>query len=368
MKEIEALCRERGSLLIEDCALSLLSETDQKPLGSFGDYSVFCLYKTLPVPNGGLLVQNRNFLRELAELELERCPRTAAAGRAPSWLWKRYGPASNGIGKVLFGIKRAFGQMLRAASVRQVPVGNIGWNVADVNIAMSSISDTVMGGLEYDQIRRRRRDNFLLMQKRLEGRVTMLRNDLNGRRLPAVFPNPGGRQAFGGASSLAARHRRGRILERGRFAGKLHAGADARVSSRARPGTAHSSRRHPVTSGIHRQPGAASGIAACTMIATLSNAHAGSAAADGGDDRRRVGLSRPCGRSGMNFCNRAIRMVSSYLGMALHLVETSGRRPAAFDPRGPLRERTGRRGAVQPAHAQSVQLASGLCAGISGKR
>ena len=29
MKEIAALCRERGSILIEDCALSLLSETDQ---------------------------------------------------------------------------------------------------------------------------------------------------------------------------------------------------------------------------------------------------------------------------------------------------------------------------------------------------
>lgn len=188
MKDIEALCRERGSLLIEDCALSLLSETDQGPLGSFGDYSVFCLYKTLPVPNGGLLVQNRNILGELANLELERCPHTAAAGRGSELVLEAVRSRSDNIGKALFGIKRAFGQMLRAARVRQVPVGNIGWNVADVNIAMSSISQTVIGGLEYDQIRRKRRENFLLMQRRLEGRVTMLRNDLKEGVCPLFFP------------------------------------------------------------------------------------------------------------------------------------------------------------------------------------
>jgi len=188
MKEIEALCREHGSLLVEDCALSLLSEMDQKPLGSFGDYSVFCLYKTLPVPNGGLLVQNRNILGDLAKLELERCPRTAAFGRSAELAFEALRSRSDRIGKVLFGIKRAFGRMLRGGGVRQVPVGNIGWDVADVNIAMSSISSAVMGGLDFDRIRRLRRENFLLMQRRLEGRVTMLRKDLKEGVCPLFFP------------------------------------------------------------------------------------------------------------------------------------------------------------------------------------
>ena len=188
MKEIEALCRQRGSLLIEDCALSLLSETDQKPLGSFGDYSIFCLYKTLPVPNGGLLVQNRNMLPDLAELKLEPCPLTAAAGRSSELALEAIRSRSDSVGRVLFGIKRTFGQMLRAAHVRQVPVGNIGWNVADVNIAMSSISNTVMVGLGYDEIRRKRRENFLFMRQRLEGRVRMLRQDLKEGVCPLFFP------------------------------------------------------------------------------------------------------------------------------------------------------------------------------------
>jgi dTDP-4-amino-4,6-dideoxygalactose transaminase len=188
LKEIEAMCREHGSILIEDCALSLLSETDHKPLGSLGDYSIFCLYKTLPVPNGGLLVQNRNGLADLAKLKLERCPRTAAAGRTAELALEAVRSRFDGIGSALFGIKRAVGRAMRAASVRQVPVGNIGWNVADVNIAMSSISNTVMDGLEYDQIRQRRRENFLLMRARLEGRVTMLRDDLKEGVCPLFFP------------------------------------------------------------------------------------------------------------------------------------------------------------------------------------
>jgi dTDP-4-amino-4,6-dideoxygalactose transaminase len=188
MRDIEALCRERGSLLVEDCALSLLSETDHKPLGSFGDYSVFCLYKTLPVPNGGLLVQNRNVLPGLAELKLERCPRAAAAGRSAELMLEAARSRTDGIGKALFGIKRAFGELLRAVGVRRVPVGNIGWNIADVNIAMSSVSKTVMEGLEYGQIRYKRRENFLLMQQRLEGRVSMLRKDLPEGVCPLFFP------------------------------------------------------------------------------------------------------------------------------------------------------------------------------------
>jgi dTDP-4-amino-4,6-dideoxygalactose transaminase len=188
MKEIAALCRERGSILIEDCALSLLSKPDGKPLGATGDYSVFCLYKTLPVPNGGLLVQNRNILGELAGLELQRCPQTTAIGRSAELALEAVRSRADLIGKALFGIKRSLGKMLRAADVRQVPIGNIGWNLGDVNVAMSSICDTVIERLDYDRIRRKRRENFLLLQQKLHGRVTMLREDLAEGVCPLFFP------------------------------------------------------------------------------------------------------------------------------------------------------------------------------------
>src|SRR5262249_61002951 len=51
------LARARGLRLFEDCALALFSRTASGiPLGTFGDAACFCLYKTLPVPHGGLLV------------------------------------------------------------------------------------------------------------------------------------------------------------------------------------------------------------------------------------------------------------------------------------------------------------------------
>ncbi len=188
MKEIAALCRERGSILIEDCALSLLSEPDGKPLGTYGDYSVFCLYKTLPVPNGGLLVQNTKILGELGGLELLPCPQTTALGRSAELALEALRSRADLVGKTLFGIKRAFGRLLRAADVRQVPIGNIGWNLGDVNVAMSSICTIVMKQLDYDRIRRKRRENYLLLRQKLEGRVTMLREDLNEGVCPLFFP------------------------------------------------------------------------------------------------------------------------------------------------------------------------------------
>jgi len=59
--EIKRICDERDLFLIEDCAHAFLSTHDGKPLGSYGDVSIFSLLKTLPVPNGGvLIINNRN--------------------------------------------------------------------------------------------------------------------------------------------------------------------------------------------------------------------------------------------------------------------------------------------------------------------
>ena len=188
MKEINALCSGRGTILIEDCALSLLSEPEGKPLGAAGDYSVFCLYKTLPLPNGGLLVQNRNPLSQLSGLELRNCPRTTAAGRTAELALEAIRSRADRLGKAMFGVKRSLGRMLRAADVRQVPIGNIGWDPGDVNIAMSRMCGAVIARLDYDCIRKTRRENFLLMRQKLDGRVRMLREDLAEGVCPLFFP------------------------------------------------------------------------------------------------------------------------------------------------------------------------------------
>ena len=65
MAAARQLAVELGVPLVEDCALALLSRDGEKPLGSFGDVSVFCLYKTIPVPNGGALLARGDYARKL---------------------------------------------------------------------------------------------------------------------------------------------------------------------------------------------------------------------------------------------------------------------------------------------------------------
>ncbi len=56
LQPLVALCRDRGLYLIEDCAHSLFSASDDGWLGTQGDVAVFSLAKTLPIPHGGVAV------------------------------------------------------------------------------------------------------------------------------------------------------------------------------------------------------------------------------------------------------------------------------------------------------------------------
>ena len=51
-----AWCDERGLLLVEDAAQAWLAQDASGPVGRAGDLVVFCLYKTLGVPDGAALV------------------------------------------------------------------------------------------------------------------------------------------------------------------------------------------------------------------------------------------------------------------------------------------------------------------------
>jgi hypothetical protein len=56
VREARAIADRHGVPLIEDCAHGLLTLDGGQPLGRTGHAAVFCLYKGLPVPNGGALV------------------------------------------------------------------------------------------------------------------------------------------------------------------------------------------------------------------------------------------------------------------------------------------------------------------------
>ena len=188
MEELMALCRKRGMLLIEDCALSLLSESNGEPLGRFGDYAFFCLYKTLPVPNGGLLVQNRNILPELDQLELKPCGIASSVSRnlelTLEWLRSR----CNGLGEALVASKRAIGKASTKLGIKRLPMGNTGFDLTHANIGASAISHRLLGHFDYRNIRQQRRSNYRYMADKLDGQATLLRTDLAEGVCPLFFP------------------------------------------------------------------------------------------------------------------------------------------------------------------------------------
>jgi hypothetical protein len=57
--ELREMADRHGLALVEDTALSMLARHGGRPLGTFGDVSIFCLYKTVPTAAGGVLAINR---------------------------------------------------------------------------------------------------------------------------------------------------------------------------------------------------------------------------------------------------------------------------------------------------------------------
>jgi hypothetical protein len=59
IEALRSLADRHRLLLIEDVALGFLGEIDGRPLGTWGDISIFCLYKSMPVGLGGVLAVNK---------------------------------------------------------------------------------------------------------------------------------------------------------------------------------------------------------------------------------------------------------------------------------------------------------------------
>jgi dTDP-4-amino-4,6-dideoxygalactose transaminase len=81
-------CDANGLLLIEDVAQAWLGSKGERPLGSFGDLSIFALYKSFGVPDGAALLQ-RSGLEPPARRGGPGLP--TAGKRHAEWLLARSG-------------------------------------------------------------------------------------------------------------------------------------------------------------------------------------------------------------------------------------------------------------------------------------
>src|SRR6185369_3499906 len=72
--------------------------------------------------------------------------------------------------------------------VDRVPVGDMGFDQSQVDVALSPLCEALLRRWDYDAIRRRRRENFALLRERLAGRVALLKDALPEGACPLFFP------------------------------------------------------------------------------------------------------------------------------------------------------------------------------------
>jgi dTDP-4-amino-4,6-dideoxygalactose transaminase len=186
--QLQQMCRERSMLMVEDCALSLLSEPGGQPLGSHGDWSIFCLYKTLPVPNGALLVENRLPLASLDRLRLRQADGFSVVGRVAELMVQRLRGKVNAVGTAVQSAKRAVGRMAGALEVNRSTVGDLGFELGNVDLAMSEVSQRLLRRFDFAAIRAKRIANYHALSQALGSAVATAHDHLPAGACPLFLP------------------------------------------------------------------------------------------------------------------------------------------------------------------------------------
>ncbi len=193
--KLRALCDRRRLYLIEDCAHVLQGSFDGRPLGTFGDASVFSWRKFLPIYDGGDLWLRKPFEGSPPAWQKESFPFTlkVAKSLADKTLENSSGIlakcSSWGIESVKSAAKR-----LRSTS-SDTPLFALDSNRATfdsslVNQKMSRVSRWLRMHSDIPAIVAKRRENFQFLSDHLRGllRLTLLHADLPDSVCPWIFP------------------------------------------------------------------------------------------------------------------------------------------------------------------------------------
>jgi hypothetical protein len=184
---MKRLAEEHGIPLIEDCALSLLSRDGDVPLGTTGDVGIFCLYKTLPVPNGGAMVVNGTRRYTLPKLPPPSWP--TMFSHTASALLKNVEMRGGTAGRLVRGAIRSVGHLtVNGAGIERVATGTMHFNRAHVDMGISPLTLKIARGLDTADIVEKRRRNYFFLLGRLREVSPPLFNELPPGTCPLFYP------------------------------------------------------------------------------------------------------------------------------------------------------------------------------------
>ena len=187
VREMKKLAEKHALPLIEDCALSLFSMDGDVPLGITGDVAIFCLYKLLPVPNGGALVFNGPDRCNMAELPPPSASTTFSllSSSLLRNMALRGGKPGRTLRKLALGIGKG---TMRASNVTHVSTDSQHFNPADVNLGMSWITKRLMRTQNVPEIVEKRRRNYLFLLDGLRRVSAPLFENLPVGNVPLFYP------------------------------------------------------------------------------------------------------------------------------------------------------------------------------------
>ena len=161
-------CDDRGLHLIEDCAQAFLSAPGGIPLGSLGSMAIFCIYKTVGVPDGAVLYCSAP-VRFPASTPASGT-RAALRGNA-EWLLRSWNL-----------VEFVRGPRLTGRSSAGV------FDLGDPNMPPTRASSRLMGRLVGSRVAEKRRANFQSLAQRLGGITPQPFRHLPEGATPMVYP------------------------------------------------------------------------------------------------------------------------------------------------------------------------------------
>jgi dTDP-4-amino-4,6-dideoxygalactose transaminase len=185
--DVRSAADQRGIPLIEDCAMAMFGKDRGKPVGSWGDLAVFCLHKTLPVPDGGLLVVNRpewplpdepvpprsfSPLLQFTRTSLDRM--AMYHGRHGGWI------RALGYGLGHYGVA--------ALHLPKAPVDTMSFDARVVDWGASWMTSTILKRVDARPVAALRRRNFCALADALAAVARLPIRSLPDGACPAYFP------------------------------------------------------------------------------------------------------------------------------------------------------------------------------------